>query len=107
MIPELKEFSKDEGSLGNDLFKNIKPEKQAEWQELYGGEEAKKAKEAEAKKKALKKAEKDKKKAKKAAEKGQVGVETVEKDGAQTEADGKDAVEAVTEVVKQAALQTS
>ncbi|CAG9940793.1 unnamed protein product [Clonostachys rosea f. rosea IK726] len=24
MIPELKEFNKDEGSLGNDLFKNIK-----------------------------------------------------------------------------------
>jgi hypothetical protein len=24
MIPELKDLEKDEGSLGNDLFKNIK-----------------------------------------------------------------------------------
>ncbi|KAK3048222.1 hypothetical protein LTR09_010383 [Extremus antarcticus] len=85
------------------LFKNIKPEKEQEWRELFGGSELKKQKEAEAAKKAARKADKDAKKAKKAAEKS---VEAVEKDGAQDPA-AEDAVTEVTEGVKQAALQTS
>lgn len=89
------------------LFKIIKPEKEQEWRELFGGSELKKQKELEAAKKAAKKAEKDKKKAKKAAEKGKEGVEAVEKDGAQTNPLAGDAVEEVTEGVRQAALQTS
>jgi methionyl-tRNA synthetase len=82
------------------LFKNIKPEKEQEWRELYGGQELQKQKEADAAKKAARKAEKDRKKAKKAAEKGKESVEAVERDGAQT-------VEEVTEGVRQAALQSS
>lgn len=89
------------------LFKNIKPEKEAEWKDMFGGDELKKQKEADAAKKAAKKAEKDRKKAKKAAEKGQVGVETAEKGGVQTEAKAGDALEDVTQGVKQAALQSS
>ncbi|KAK4610265.1 putative methionine--tRNA ligase, cytoplasmic [Fulvia fulva] len=88
------------------LFKNIKPEKEAEWKEMFGGSELKKAKEEEAKKKAARKAEKDKKKAKKAAERAGQAVESSEKDGAEKPSAG-DAVEEVTEGVKQAALQTS
>lgn len=88
------------------LFKTIKPEKEAEWKEMFGGSELKKAKEEEAKKKAARKAEKDKKKAKKAAERAGQAVESVEKDGAE-KADAGDAVEEATEGLKQAALQTS
>ena len=86
------------------LFKLIKPEKEQEWRELFGGQELQKQKEAEAAKKAAKRAEKDRKKAKKAAEKS---VEAVEKDGAETNPKAGDAVEEVTEGVRQAALQTS
>jgi methionyl-tRNA synthetase len=90
------------------LFKTIKPEKEAEWKELFGGIELKKAKEEEAKKKAAKKADKEKKRAaKKAADKGAVSVETVEKDGVQSDPKAGSAVEEVTEGVKQVALQTS
>ena len=93
------------------LFKIIKPEKEIEWREMFGGQEQKKAKEEEAKKKAAKKAEKDRKKAAKAAtraaDKGQESVETVEKDGAQSNPQAGDAVEEVTEGVRQATLQTS
>lgn len=99
------------------LFKNIKSEKAQEWKEMFGGDELKKAKEEDAKKKAARKAEKDAKKAKKAAERakaagaaGDLGgksVEAVEKDGAETNAKAGDAVEEVTEGVRQAALQTS
>jgi methionyl-tRNA synthetase len=60
------------------LFKNIKPEMEAKWRELFGGDELKKVKEAEAAKKAAKKAEKERKKAQKAAAKG---VEAPEKEG--------------------------
>lgn len=68
----------------------------------------KKAKEEEARKKAAKKADKEKKRAaKKAADKGAVGVETVEKDGVQSDPNAGSAVEEVTEGVKQVALQTS
>ena len=86
------------------LFKNIKPEKEQEWRELFGGQEQKKVKEAEAAKKAAKKAEKDRKKAKKAAEKS---VEAVEKDGAETNPSVDDAVEEVTEGVRQVGLPSS
>jgi methionyl-tRNA synthetase len=99
------------------LFKTIKPEKEAEWKEMFGGSELKKAKEEEAKKKAAKKAEKERKKAKKAADRadgkkeegGTEGksVEAVEKDGAEKLTTTGDAVEEVTEGLKQAALQTS
>lgn len=93
------------------LFKNIKPEKETEWKELFGGDELKKVKAAEAEKKAAKKAEKERKKAektaKRAADQGQEGVETAEKDGAQTNAKAGDAVEEVTEGTKQVSLQTS
>ena len=64
-------------------------------------------KEEEAKKKAAKKAEKDRKKAKKAAERAGQSVESVEKDGADKDPKAGDAVEEVTEGVRQAALQTS
>ena len=86
------------------LFKNIKPEKEQEWRELFGGQEQKKVKEAEAAKKVAKKAEKDRKKAKKAAEKS---VEAVEKDGAETNPSIDDAVEEVTEGVRQVGLPSS
>ena len=93
------------------LFKNIKPEKELEWRELFGGDELKKQKEAEAAKKNAKKAEKDRKKAqkaeKRAAEQGKESVESVEKDGAQTKASAGDAVEEVTEGTRQVTLQTS
>ncbi|EME84433.1 uncharacterized protein MYCFIDRAFT_134117 [Pseudocercospora fijiensis CIRAD86] len=96
------------------LFKMIKPEKAQEWKEMFGGDELKKAKEEETKKKAARKAEKDAKKAKKAAERAKAtgdlegkSVEAVEKDGAETNPKAGDAVEEVTEGVRQAALQTS
>lgn len=94
------------------LFKNIKPEREQEWREQFGGEELKKQKEAEAAKKAAKKADKEKKKAKKAAEKEKdkaaPSVEAVEKDGAETKEEAKDPpVEEVTEGVKQVVLPTS
>ncbi|KAI6865004.1 putative methionine--tRNA ligase [Hortaea werneckii] len=89
------------------LFKTIKPEKEKEWRELFGGDELKKQKEADAAKKAARKADKDRKKAKKAAEKGAAGVEDAEKDGVQTEPKAGDALEEVTEGTKQVSLQTS
>ena len=55
-------------------------------------------------KKASKKAEKDRRKAKKAAEKS---VEAVEKDGAETNPAAGDAVDEVTEGVRQVGLPTS
>lgn len=99
------------------LFSQIKPEKEKEWRDMFGGEEAKKAKAEKEAKAAARKADKAKKAAKKAAEKAAAAsgdstplqgksVEAVEKDGAQ-KLEAKDAVEEVTEGVKQAALQTS
>ncbi|GAB7348164.1 hypothetical protein MBLNU459_g6176t1 [Dothideomycetes sp. NU459] len=94
------------------LFSQIKPEKEKEWREMFGGVEAQKAKAEKEAKAAAKKAEKARKAAKKAATKngaeGAEGksVEAVEKDGAQ-KPEAKDAIEEVTEGVKQAALQTS
>ena len=90
------------------LFKNIKPEKEQEWRELFGGQELKKVKEAEAAKKAAKKAEKDKKKAKKAGDRAAgKSVEAVEKDGAQSNPSAAEALEEVTEGVRQVGLPTS
>lgn len=91
------------------LFKMIKPEKEKEWKEMFGGDELKKAKAEAEKKKEAKKAEKERKKAKKAAEKAGAGqsVESAEKDGAESNPQAGDAVEEVTEGVRQAALQTS
>ena len=99
------------------LFTQIKPEKEKEWREMFGGAEAKKAKAEKEAKAAARKADKAKKAAKRAAEKAAAGgsaetqpqgksVEAVEKDGAQ-KPEAKDAVEEVTEGVKQATLQTS
>jgi methionyl-tRNA synthetase len=93
------------------LFSQIKPEKEQEWRELFGGDEARKAKEEKAAKAAAKKAEKERKKAKKAAAKGEAnegeekGVEAAEKGGA--EPTTKTAEEEVTDGVKQVVLQTS
>lgn len=84
------------------LFKVIKPEKEQEWREQFGGQELKKVKEAEAAKKAVKKAEKGRKKAAK-----KKGVEDFEKDGAQSNPNAGDAVEEATEGVRQVTLQTS
>ena len=93
------------------LFSQIKPEKELEWREQFGGDEAKKAKEEKAAKAAAKKAEKERKKAKKAASKNEdgsegKGVEAAEKAGSAKETE-KTAEEEVAEGVKQVVLQTS
>ena len=86
------------------LFSQIKPEKEQEWREQFGGEEARKAKEEKARKAAAKKADKERKKAKKAAA-GAQSVEAAEKgqDGPAT----KTAEEEVSRGVEQVTLQTS
>ncbi|QIW97501.1 hypothetical protein AMS68_003019 [Peltaster fructicola] len=89
------------------LFKNIKPEKEKEWRELFGGQELQKQKAEKEAKAAARKADKERKKARKAAEKAPAGVESVEKDGAQTDASAGTALEEVTEGTKQVTLQTS
>lgn len=90
------------------LFKTIKPEKAQEWKEMFGGDELKKAKEEEAKKKAARKADKEKKKAKKAEERAQgKAVESAEVPAQDTTPKVDDAVEEITEGTRQAALQTS
>ena len=96
------------------LFSQIKPDKEKEWREMFGGEEAKKAKAEKEAKAAAKKAEKERKKAKKAAgggnEKGDAAgksVEAVEKDGVQSKPEAGTAVEEVTEGTAQVTLQTS
>jgi len=95
------------------LFTTIKPEMEATWRDMFGGDEAKKAREeaaAAAKAKAeSKKRDKERKKAKKeaaVAKSSGEGVEAAEKDGAE-HADAKTAIEEVTDGVRQAALQTS
>lgn len=98
------------------LFSNIKPEKEQEWREQFGGEEARKAKEEKAAKAAAKKAEKERKKAKKAAAKadghvvgGEVGkgVEASEKGGKNEVPPAEAEIDAVREGVEQVTLQTS
>ncbi|KAF1986656.1 methionyl-tRNA synthetase [Aulographum hederae CBS 113979] len=93
------------------LFSQIKPEKEQEWKEMFGGSELQKAKEEAAAKAAAKKAEKQAKKDKKAAAKaagggeGKTSVEDADK-GGKTGGE-KTALEEVTDGVKQATLQTS
>jgi len=83
------------------LFQNIKPTKEAEWRELFGGKELLKQKEADAHKWAAKKAEKDRKKVEKE-KKRKEGSEGVE---GSLKAD--DGVKSVTEGVGDVSLQTS
>ncbi|KAB8621934.1 hypothetical protein FH972_026043 [Carpinus fangiana] len=91
------------------LFSQIKPEKEQEWREMFGGEEARKQREEKAAKAAAKKAEKNRKKEKKAAAAKVEGesVESVEKDGAQKLDEAPRGVEEVTKGVHQASLQPS
>ncbi|KAF1975945.1 methionyl-tRNA synthetase [Bimuria novae-zelandiae CBS 107.79] len=89
------------------LFSQIKPEREQEWREQFGGEEARKAKEEKAAKAAAKKAEKERKKAKKVAGAVGSGVEASEKGGKGEVPAEKTAVEEVAEGVKQTSLQTS
>lgn len=101
------------------LFSQIKPEREQEWREQFGGEEARKQKaEKEAKaaeKAAKKKADKEKKKAKKDAEKNgkkddvpkEKGVEQAEKRDAERNPEARAGVEDITEGVKTAELATS
>ncbi|KAK5014112.1 hypothetical protein LTR60_003526, partial [Cryomyces antarcticus] len=107
------------------LFSQIKPEKENEWREKFGGAEAQKQRDEKAAKAAAKKADKERKKAQKdakakeakAKEQEQDGdanpatqgksVEAVEKDGAQALHDPKTAIEEVTQGAKQVTLQTS
>jgi methionyl-tRNA synthetase len=84
------------------LFSQIKPEKEQEWREQFGGEEARKAKEEKARKAAAKKADKERKKAKKA---NAQGVEAAEK--GQDGPAKKTVEEEVTRGVEQVSLQTS
>ncbi len=93
------------------LFSQIKAEKEQEWREQFGGEEARRAKAEKAQKAAAKKAEKERKKAKKAAAAGGSsadvgkGVEAAEKgrDGPAA----KTAEEEISSGVEQVSLQTS
>jgi len=98
------------------LFTNIKPEKEKEWRERFGGQEAEKARMEKAEKAAKKKADKLRRQERKAGgeeggkengAKEKPSVEAVEKDGAQKLTAGVDAVKQVTEGMEQAALQTS
>ena len=121
---------KPEHKLGKAayLFSQIKPEKEQDWREQYGGAEANKAKAEKAAKAAKKKADKIRhaaeKQAKKEAEEaakngrdeesgskpaapGKLSVETVEKDGAQKLTSSKEGIDEVTEGVHQTVLQTS
>jgi methionyl-tRNA synthetase len=99
------------------LFTQIKAEREAEWRDRFGGEEAEKARQEKAAKAAKKKADKLRKEQKKKAEKegaAAVGkdeskhsVEAAEKDGAQDPTLAKAGIDEVTTGVHQASLQTS
>lgn len=89
------------------LFKTIKPEKEKEWRELFGGQELQKQKAEKEAKAAARKADKERKKAKRAAEKAKESVEAVEKGGVQSDPNAGDAVEEVTKGTEQVTLQTS
>jgi methionyl-tRNA synthetase len=84
------------------LLSPIKAEKEQEWREQFGGEEARKAKDEKARKAAAKKAEKERKKAKKA---NAQGVEAAEK--GQDGPAPKTAEEEISRGVEQVSLQTS
>ncbi|KAF4550006.1 Methionine--tRNA ligase-like protein [Elsinoe fawcettii] len=87
------------------LFSQIKPEKEKEWREMFGGEEARKAKAEKEAKAAARRADKEKKRAKKA-EAGK-GVEAGEKGGKESDPKAGTAVEEVESGVGQVTLQTS
>lgn len=93
------------------LFTQIKAEKEKEWRELFGGDEARKQREEKAAKAAAKKAEKLKKKEKRAATKDEgpaQPVEATERDGAQKLDEApQNGVDSVTEGVHQTTLQSS
>jgi len=95
------------------LFTQIKTEKEKEWREMFGGDEAKRLKEETAAKKAAKKASALKRKQEKASSgtaspsNKEKSVEAVEKDGAQNLKSAVDAVDEVTKGVHQAVLQSS
>lgn len=93
------------------LFSVIKPEKEKEWRELFGGEEARKTKAEKEAKAAAKKAEKERKKAAKAAAKDEgakgESVEAIEKGGKEALPGENMAVGKVSEGVKQVVLQSS
>jgi methionyl-tRNA synthetase len=74
---------------------------------MFGGDEARKAKEEAAAKKAKKAADKAKKKEKKATKKEGESVETTEKGGSEAVPSAKTGIEEVTEGVNQAVLQSS
>ncbi|KAF2430724.1 methionyl-tRNA synthetase [Tothia fuscella] len=89
------------------LFTQIKPEKEQEWRDAYGGKAARKAREEAVAAAAAKKASRKKpKEGKEAVKEPEKSVEAVEKDGADTEEAGT-ALEEVTEGVENAVLQTS
>jgi methionyl-tRNA synthetase len=96
------------------LFSQIKPEREHEWREQFGGVEARKVKEEKAAKAAAKKADKERKKAKKAAAKEDTagegvgeGVEASEKGGKGSLPVEGTAVDEVAKGVAQTSLQSS
>ncbi|GAM89717.1 hypothetical protein ANO11243_077560 [Dothideomycetidae sp. 11243] len=96
------------------LFSQIKPEKEKEWREMFGGEEARKARLEKEAKSAARRAEKLAKKAKKAEQGGETmkgekgaGVESAEKGGVESDPKAGTAVEELQDGVKQVTLQTS
>jgi methionyl-tRNA synthetase len=89
------------------LFKTIKPEKEKEWKEMFGGQEVQKMKAEKEAKAAARKADKERKKAKRAAEKEKAGVEGAEKGNVASDPKAGDALEEVTKGTEQVSLQTS
>ena len=89
------------------LFKTIKPEKEKEWKEMFGGQEVQKMKAEKEAKAAARKADKERKKAKRAAEKEKAGVEGAEKGSVASDPKAGDALEEVTKGTEQVSLQTS
>ncbi|KAM0711492.1 hypothetical protein Q7P35_000858 [Cladosporium inversicolor] len=89
------------------LFKTIKPEKEKEWKEMFGGQEVQKMKAEKEAKAAARKADKERKKAKRAAEKEKAGVEGAEKGSVASDPKAGDALEEVTKGTEQVTLQTS
>jgi methionyl-tRNA synthetase len=89
------------------LFKTIKPEKEKEWKEMFGGQEVQKMKAEKEAKAAARKADKERKKAKRAAEKEKGGGEAAEKGTIASDPKAGDALEEVTKGTEQVSLQTS
>jgi len=94
------------------LFSQIKPEKEQEWREMFGGDEAKKAKLEKEAKAAARKAEKAAKKLKKAGDSdhhetdGKSGG-SVEKKSAEADLKSDPAIQKIADGVQQVSLQTS